>query len=229
MRESFNEYKKVLEKNLVSIDYLFSGDVNGSSDMSYSEIKKNPLVSPSLIINCINKIYKESFDILKSRSKEIIIPQESDSNIDINFLISKIDTVLTSYPRYLFTSKEAYKYLGYDKFHLDNTRPLPGYFYDLTKITGATSRIYYSPEIEEDKDVYTIYAADHPFQSLVYGLQNMEYTTECDLNDSIPINERDWKHTIKYKLYDCKFSAVKIVIKQISKIREEKLNQIFSK
>ena len=140
-----------------------------------------------------------------------------------------MDSVLNYPNRYIFTSKESYKYLGYDKFLGTSTSALPAYFFEVTRITGAHSRIYYSPEVEEDVDVYTIYATDHPFQSMVYVLQNMEYEIiPEDENSNLPINERNWIHKITYKLYDCKFSSVKITIKNVSRIRNEKINQILS-
>jgi hypothetical protein len=76
-------------------------------------------------------------------------------------------------------------------------------------------------EVEEEDDVFTIYATDHPFQSLVYSLQNMDY--EIDQQD-----ENNWVHKISYTLYNCKFSAVKVLIKNVKKIRDEKINEILS-
>lgn len=229
MRESFNEYKKTIDSNLVPVEYLYSGDVNSSlNDDFYSETKTTPLTSPSVIINCLKKIYKESFDLVKQRSKEITIP-DIPGGLDVGKLTSIMDSVL-SYPnRYIFTSKESYKYLGYDKFLTNSTSALPGYFFEITKITGAHSRLYYSPEVEEEDDAYTIYATDHPFQSLVYVLQNMEYEILDDPESiNLPINERNWIHKITYKLYDCKFSSVKLLIKNVTRIRDEKIKQILS-
>lgn len=224
MRESFNEYKKTLDRALMSIEYLYAGDVNASlPQKSYCETKTNPLTSPSVIQNCIKQIYKDSFDIVKSRAKEVVIPDITGAPTELNLLTSKMDSVL-SYPnKYVFTSKSSYNYIGFDSFRIDNSRGLPGYLYELTRIVGAHSRVYYSPEVEEADDSYTIYATDHPFQSMVYSLQNMEYIITQD-----PTNELDWIHEIKYSLYDCNFSAVKIVIKNVELLRNEKINQILS-
>jgi hypothetical protein len=54
VRESFNEYKKTLEQNLMGITYLYDGDAISSTDESYSEIKTTPLTSPTFIITTIN-------------------------------------------------------------------------------------------------------------------------------------------------------------------------------
>ena len=173
MRESFNEYKKTLESNLVSIDYLFSGDVISSVDMSYSELKMNKSTSPSLIINCFEKIYKESFDILKSKSSEIVITQESLTVGDVDQFISRVKDMTSLDYKYFFMSNKAFSYMGF-VFHLDEKRSLPGYFYRMT--SGNPVTFYFSPEIKDDDDTYIIYASDLPFQSLVYGIQNMDYS-----------------------------------------------------
>ena len=61
----------------MSISYLYNGDVISSVDSQYTEIKNSPLTSPSFIINSIVNIYQESFDIVKNKSKEFVIPEES--------------------------------------------------------------------------------------------------------------------------------------------------------
>lgn len=224
MRESFNEYKKTLDRALMSIDYLYAGDINSSlPQKSFSEIRENPLTSPSFVVNCISQIYKDSFDIVKERAKEVTIPEDMDSPVDMSYLVSKMDSMLGYPNKYVFTSKSSYNYIGFDSFKIDNNRGLPGYLYQLTKIVGVQSIVYYSPEVEELDDAYTVYATDHPFQSMVYSLQNMEY-------DITPLetNPITWEHKINYTLYDCKFSAVKIVIKNVKLLRNEKLTQILS-
>ena len=77
MRESFTEYKKTLEQNLMNISYLYNGDVISSHYSCYIEIKNSPLTSPSFIINSMSNIYQESIDMMISKSKEFVIPEES--------------------------------------------------------------------------------------------------------------------------------------------------------
>jgi hypothetical protein len=219
--ESFNEYKKTLDIALMNIDYLYSGDINSTLSLnSYSEIKTNQLTSPSFIQNCIKKIYKESFNIVKNKCKEVIIPNIG-SPPKIKNIFSKIDSVLVNPNRYIFASKSSYNYIGFDSFKIDNSRGLPGYLYHLTKIVEAKSTIYYSPEVEEEDDAFILYATDQPFQSIVYSLQNMEYKIS-------QIDDNTWDHKIFYTLYDCKFSSVKIIIKNIIQIRDEKIKEILS-
>jgi len=206
----------------MSIEYLYAGDINTSqSQSSYSETKANPLTSPSVIQNCIKQIYKESFDIIKLRAKEVVIPDITGTPIEIKLLTSKMDSVLNYPNKFVFASKSSYNYVGFDTFKIDTTRGLPGHFYELTRIIGAQSIVYYSPEVEEEDDVYNIYATDHPFQSMVYSLQNMEYEITQG-------SDNDWIHKINYTLYDCNFSAAKVVIKNVKRLRDEKINQILS-
>lgn len=227
MRESFNDYKKTIERNILSIDYLYSGDINSSlPNSAYTEIKSGPLVSPSVIINCLKHIYTDSINILKSKSKEIVFNAPSN-DVDISNLLSVIDSSLNYPCKYIFMSKSTYKYLGYDGIIPSTTSALPSYFFHATRITGANANIYISPDIEDVDDEYTLYACDKPFQSLVYSIQNMTYDTVIS-NEDLPINERSWVHNIGYNLYDCKFSSVKVVIRNLRKIRDEKIKEIFS-
>jgi hypothetical protein len=226
VRESFSEYKKTLDQNILSIDYLYAGDINSSiyPIFTYSEVRNLPLTSPSFIISCIKQIYKNSFDLLKEKAVEVIIPESR--SVDISQLLSKMDSILSHQCKYVFTSKSSYKYIGFDNISTNSNRGLPSYFYEMTRIVGAQSRIYISPEVEELEDIFTLYATDHPFQSMVYVIQNMEYEIIPESTDLV--NNKNWIHKISYTLYDCKFSAIKIIIKNISKIREEKINEILS-
>ena len=209
VKESFNEYKKTIDKALLGIGYLYSDDINFSiPEKSYSEIKDNPSTSPSVIIKCIEEIYKDSFNLIKERSIEVVIPD--NGCIDINDL-------LYNQNKYFFTSKSSYKFIGKSLFFsIDNKRGLPGYFYDISANNGY--KIYYSPEVEEEEDSFTIYATDKPFQSLVYALQNMEYKVS-DYNDR-------FIHEINYTLYNCNFTSYKFIIKNLTKMRNDKLIEI---
>jgi len=240
MRESFSEYKKTLESNLIGIQYLYDGDVNFSTDSSYDEIKNSPLTSPSVMINCFSKIYEESFNILKNKSKEIILSEESLKfpsgkwqSLDTNKILSAISSEIGTSPNYIFTSEKSYRSSGFDsRFQLETTKPFPGYFYRLTKLTGIHTDVFYSPLVEDTEDELVLYAVDKSFQSLVYSIQNMDYkvniVNEDDIKNNKPYHEIEWKHTIEYKLYDCKFNSVKVRIKNISKMRDDKINEILN-
>lgn len=228
MRESFSEYKKTIEQNLMGITYLYDGDALSSIDKSYTEVKKNPLTSPKFIINTIVEIYNSSFNNMILKSKEIVIPEESilKGSIFIGNILDKIYNLGIN-PLYIFTSKKGLKLFNITK-NIETNRPFPGYFYHIEKLVGSKLSVYYSPLIEEPNDDIVLYITDKSFQSLVYSIQNMEYKidSQSEINGNKPYNEIEWLHTLDYKLYDCDYNSYKIVIKNVSKIREDKINQI---
>jgi hypothetical protein len=220
VRESFSEYKKVLEQNLMKVSHLYNGDVISSIDSQYTEIKNSPLTSPSFIINSIVKIYQESIDIMIGKSKEYIIPLESiNKTKDIN-IFDKISE-LGIKPLYIFCSDKSRKIFGLIKSK-NNTSAFPSYFYSIDKYVGMNVDVFYSPLIKDD-DELTLYVVDNSIQSLVYSLQNMDYVIE-----PIDNNNLEWKHTINYNLYDCRFNSYKLSIKDVSKLRNDKINKILN-
>jgi hypothetical protein len=216
VRESFTEYKKTLEQNLMSISYLYNGDVISSVDSQYTEIKNSPLTSPSFIINSIVNIYQQSFNIMTTKCKEFIIPLESlnDSN-----MFDKISE-LSIKPLYIFCSDKSRKLFGMSKSS-NNTSTFPSYFYPIDKYIGINIDVFYSPLIKDDDDELILYAVDKSIQSLVYSIQNMDYTIDPNDNENL-----EWKHTINYNLYDCKFNSYKLSIRDVSRLRNDKINKI---
>lgn len=240
MRESFSEYKSIIEKNLIFVPYLYDGDVNFSTQRSYSKITNRPLTSPQVIVDTIINIYNESIEHVKSQSREVVIPEESLkfpsgkwTSLDTNKLMDQISLELGSYPKYIFTTEKSYYKCGFDnKFVLDNKRPFPGYFYPLTRLTGLNTDVLYSPLVEDNDNEFILYVVDKSFQSIVYSIQNMEYNIKMvnddDIKNSKPYHEIEWTHKIDYNFYDCKFTALKVVIKNISKLRDDKINLILN-
>jgi hypothetical protein len=49
-------------------------------------------------------------------------------------------------------------------------------------------------------------------------IQNMDYKVDK--------NKTNYLHTLDYKLYDCNYNSYKVVIKNVSKMRQDKINQI---
>ena len=222
MRESFTEYKKTLEQNLMSISYLYNGDVISSHDSCYIEIKNSPLTSPSFIINSMVNIYQESIDIMISKSKEFIIPLESLNDVgkDVN-MFDKISE-LGIKPLYIFCSDKSRKLFGISKSKT-NTSAFPSYFYPIDKYIGINVDVFYSPLIKDDDDELILYVVDRSIQSLVYSIQNMDYKIEQNDKDNI-----EWKHTMEYNLYDCRFNSYRLSIKNLSKLRNDKINKILN-
>lgn len=222
MRESFTEYKKTLEQNLMNISYLYNGDVISSADSCYIEIKNSPLTSPSFIINSISNIYQESIDIMINKSKEFIIPLESLNDVgkDVN-MFDKISE-LGIKPLYIFCSDKSRKLFGISKSKT-NTSAFPSYFYPIDKYIGINVDVFYSPLIKDDDDELILYVVDRSIQSLVYSIQNMDYKIEQNDKDNI-----EWKHTMEYNLYDCRFNSYRLSVKNLSKLRNDKINKILN-
>jgi len=221
VRESFSEYKKTLAQTLMNISYLYNGDVISSIDSHYIEVKNSPLTSPSFIINSIINIYQESIDIMISKSKEFIIPLESLNDVgkDVN-MFDKISE-LGIKPLYIFCSDKSRKLFGISKSKT-NTSAFPSYFYPIDKFIGINVDVFYSPLIN-DEDEMVIYVVDNSIQSLVYSIQNMDYKIEPNDEKNI-----EWKHTMFYNLYDCRFNSYKLSIRNVSRLRNDKINKILN-
>jgi len=237
VRESFSEYKKVLDLNLIGVKYLYDGDINFSTDDTYSEVKNSPLTSPSVMISCISKIYEESFSIMKSKSKEMTISEESLKGHFNNWnglggdqILRRIAKEMGGDPKYIFLSEKTQKLF---ELQFNKQSPFPTYFYPLGN-TGHnfSTKILYSPFVEDIEDEIIIYAVDESIQSLVYSIQNMDYSVkmldDSDLSNYKPYHEIEWVHTIDYKLYDCNFQSLKVRIKNVSKMRHDKINEILN-
>jgi hypothetical protein len=211
MKETFDEYKETIERNLIKFSYLYDGDVISSTTEEYKEDIDNQTVSPSFIIRTFNHIYKKSFERMMSNSKEISISHDlSKLDLDGDKIFSIIDDLKIK-PLYIFCSEQSKKRFGIIK---SNSGPFPDYFYNIKTIYNKNYDLYYSPLIEESNDELILYISDSSMQSLVYSIQNMEYR----------INKKN--HTIKYPFYECDFNSYKISIKDISKIRDEKIDSI---
>lgn len=211
MKESFSEYKKTLDRNLIKFEYLYSGDIISSQDKIYTEVKKNSLVSPSTILNCINRIYVDSIDKMISKSIDTTIPilNKDDS-------IKKINGIMLSND-YHFTSSKFYDTFGFKKV-ISRNNSFPEYFYPIN-----SNRWFISPNIIEFNDQYNLYLVDKPIQSLIYIIQNMEYDIEY-----ISKYKKEYKHIIKYKIYDCDYTCKNFIIKDTLKIRDEKIENILN-
>ena len=216
MRESFTEYKKTLEQNLMNISYLYNGDVVSSIDSQYTEVKNSHLISPNFIINTIVNIYQESVDIMISKSKEFIIPLESINSANIFDKISELGIN----PLYIFCSDKSRELFGISKSS-NNTSAFPSYLYPIDKYVSTNINFFYSPLIKDDDDEFILYAVDKSIQSLVYSIQNMDYIIDPNDNENL-----EWRHTINYNLYDCKFNSYKLYIRDISRLRNDKINKI---
>ena len=221
MKESFEEYKKTLEPNLSNLSFLYNGDVLSSTDSYYSHIKPSENTSPSFIISTIENIYNESFKMMIDKSETIVISKES-IKLSVGGKGNIIDVIIGELklkPSYIFTSDKSKTFFSSLK-RIDDTRSFPGYFYNIERYSNMNLEIFYSPLIEETEGESIMYLVDSGIQSLVYSIQNMTYAIER-------VDEFDkWKHSINYTLYECNYKSFKLIIKDLSKIREDKINKL---
>ena len=80
-------------------------------------------------------------------------------------------------PLYIFCSDKSRKIFGISK-NSNNTSAFPSYFYSIDKYIGMNVDVFYSPLVVEDEDEMILYVVDNSIQSLVYSIQNMDYTIE---------------------------------------------------
>jgi hypothetical protein len=214
---NFDNYKKSLENFLQSIDFIYSGDVINSVDKKYVNKLKNSSFSAQLFREMMIDIYNYSFEKMFEKSKEIIIHSSSFS--DIYELIDKIPIN----PKILFYSTNSEMNLGLGS-HLEDDGHiyLPSYFTRRFKLMSYGKEVssYYSPLILDEVDDCHFYLVDKPIQSMVWSLQNMNYS----VNKVISSNE----HLIEIPVYNCDYEVYKVRVVNTQKFRNDKINSILN-
>jgi hypothetical protein len=217
--KDFELHKKSLEDFLEKIDFIYSGDVINSIDKTYIQRLKHSSFSANLCNEFIIDIYNWSFDQMDIKSKEIIIHRNNFLNI--YDLMDKISIN----PKILFYSKNSNLNLNLGSHLLeeeDGKGYLPNYFNRRFKLMsyGKEVSAYYSPKIEDDIDDCHFYLVDKPIQSMVWVLQNMNYS----ISKGFSSNE----HVIKVPIYNCDYEVYKIRVVNTQKLREDKINSILN-
>lgn len=213
---NFNNYKKSLEDFLQSIEFIYAGDVISSSEKIYVEKLKHTSFPASLFKNVIVDIYNISFDKMVEKSKEVIIHRANF--LDIYDLIDRISIN----PKIMFYSKNSNLNLSLGGSALleleEGNGYLPSYFNRRFKLmsSGVEVSAYYSPKIEDDVDDCCFYLVDKPIQSMVWTLQNMNYSVSKGFSSN--------DHVIKIPIYNCDYEVYKIRVMDTQKLREDKIN-----
>jgi hypothetical protein len=222
MKESFYNYKKTIESNLSKFTYLYDGDVISSKILSKTSLLNNDGVSPKFIIECIDDIYRMSIDTMINNSIEHNIPMTLDHfKSDITKIISEIENLnfVKFKPYNIFISKNSFDIFS-KLFNQKSNRPFPIHFYKLTEWIDRGLVLYHSPNIIDSNDELNIFITNKSIQSLVYTVQNMEY--------KVIVDNKEYKHVITYPFYNCDFICYKLVIKDIDKKRDDKINKILN-
>jgi hypothetical protein len=217
--ETIEMYKKTLEDLLEKVDFLYSGDVINSEKKQTHLYLKHTSFSADLIKLVMEDIYNWSFRKMIDSSEEIIYSKDKISDID-DILIDISDKYKIS-PKYIFYSNNSNSI--FTLRHYFNTknakgRFLPSHFNKGFSFLFLSSDVYgyYSPLIKDEIDDFCFYITDSSIQSLVWTLQNLDYTMERDTYDN--------KHVINYPVYNCSFKSIKVRVKNTLKIREDKIN-----
>lgn len=162
------------------------------------------------------------------KSKEFVIPGESISGVGTRGnLFDKISEFGIK-PVYIFCSEKGKKLFGPILKSQSNTSAFPYYFYNIEKVIGLNVEVFYSPLIQEDDDETIIYVVDGAIQSLVYSIQNMNYSIDSTIDGFKPNIPDRWEHKIEYSLYDCRYNSYKLSIRDVSRIRNDKINKILN-
>jgi hypothetical protein len=228
VRESFDEYKKTIESNLLNFPYLYDGDVISSTKHNLSKIFNTKNTSPSFIIDCISKIYDLSVEKMMSRSININLDfsinkllSKSECFQHISNSIKSIESKFKFKTKYVFTSRVGLKLFPLTGI-LKNKSPFPSHMYVEKRYNSYNYDLYYSPIIDDsDENNISIYLTDSSIQGLVYSIQNMDYLVE-------KLDDDSYKHTIYFNLYDCKYHSYKVSVRDISKLRDDKINIILN-
>lgn len=211
------DYKKTLEDLLQKIDFIYSGDVLSSIDKTYAQKFKHSSFSANLCKDMMIDIYNLSFNQMMIKSKEVIIHR--NNFLDVYDLMNN----LKINPKIIFYSNNSNMNLQLGD-HLSETEDeqgyLPNYFNRRFKLMsyGREVSAYYSPKIDDNVDDCHFYLVDRPIQSMVWSLQNMNYS----INRSFSSNE----HVIKIPIYNCDYDVYKIRVVNTQKLREDKINSI---
>ena len=214
-----DNYKKTLEDFLQKIDFIYSGDVINSIDKTYIQRFKHSSFSENLCKVVMIDIYNWSFDQMMIKSKEIIIHRSKF--IDVYDLMNS----LKINPKIIFYSNNSNLNLQLGDHLLnkeDDQGYLPNYFNRRFKLMsyGREVSAYYSPKIDDNIDDCHFYLVDRPIQSMVWSLQNMNYS----INKSFSSNE----HVVKIPIYNCDYEVYKIRVVNTQKLREDKINSILN-
>jgi len=229
MRESFEEYKKTIEKALISAPFFYSGDViNQKEEISYQEIKESHLVSPDFIVNVFKEIYKESIKNFFSKQHNFVYLEHID---ELSRPVSSYDIYIKSTseklnPKFILSTLKNYQNMGSGYFQ-DKTRYLPDFFYPIKyDAYPSNTTSYYTPtggyfNVPEDENSYTnFWTIDKPIQSLLFILQNMRY--------EIAKNEIGYKHTMIFPIYECQYNTLNVRVRDMKQYRDGILDKILN-
>ncbi len=214
----FSDYKKSLEDLLQNISFLYSGDVKSSEDRVISRNLKHRSFSADLMKLVLIDIYQDSISYLVENSNKVSV---SLMNFEgVHQLFNLFTNTNTKSPSFLFYRNDIH--LPQSLKMVSDNNFLPDYFYSKDVILSANDNVmcYFSPVIKDELDDSQIIVVDGPIQSLVWTLQNMTY----EIKECVD----GYEHIVNYKFYYCDFNSTVYHIKDVHKLREEKINTLLN-
>ena len=197
----------------------FGYKVINSEKLKFCKSIKHSNFSSTFISEIISEIYDWSFKKMIDNSTEIIIHKNKFT--DVYDLLNEYNID----PKILFYSKNSNLNLNLGGHLVEGSGDkgyLPDYFMRRFKLMSYGNQVsaFYSPLIEDESDDCHFYLVDRPIQSLVWGLQNMEYEIMNDFDF--------YTHKVTIPIYHCDYKSYKIRVIDTAKIREEKINTLLN-
>ena len=218
MIRHFSEEKNNLDIILSKIEVLYAGDVISSEIKKKKKEIDSEFISNQFLIEVISDVYNFSIKSMAENSESIVI---SSSKINDKRPFFDILKQLNINTKYLFCNQSSKKLFGNEFLTgpIYSGSAFPDYFFKIDTILGLGYEIYYSPHIKDSGDDLVIYSVDSGIQSLLYSLHNMDY--------NITNYNGRFIHTISYNIYKCDYKSYKLIIRDVEKLRDKKIEQIF--
>ena len=227
MSETFEEYKKTLEKAMLRSAFLCSGDVvKLDKEIVYSEEKSNEMMSPDFIIKSFSEAYKETIRNFFSVDHKISVSNIKQNPNSSNWFPT--ESLNKFKARFMIAPVSSYSKLS-TIWDTEKGGPFPDYFYPVNRLSmfswfNSPVNLYYSPQSgyynvpEETEDTYNFWVTDKPIQSMLWIIQNMDY--------QIDKSDYGWTHTMHLPIYQCQYESLNIRLRDIQKFRENIIGQI---
>lgn len=220
----FENYKKSLEDYLQSVEFIYSGDIISSTNLRMSEKLQHTSFSANLFRQMMIEIYNISVKKMFEKSTDIVIHR--NNFVDTYQLINNLG-ISGFHSKIIFFSNNSNKNLNLGGNTIlqepdDGHSFLPIYFARQFKMMayGVDVSCFFCPIIEDSVDDCQFYIVDKPIQSMVWSLQNIDYS----INKSFSMNE----HQIKIPIYDCDYNVYRVRVIDTQKLREDKINSILN-
>lgn len=223
--KEIKDYPKTWENFIQDRKFLYAGDIISSQDMNFQMKLSHSSQSPEFFKQFLIEVYEKSIQNVFTKAEEVKINCVVESLEHLTNLAPQILNYEYVYISHLSVLKLNKKWgtnlLIPSKRY---TGILPDFFYSklIYRIPNYDLDLFETPLIKDTEDCLDFYFVNNPIQSLLWILQN------CDYEITKEKFKMNYKHSINYPLYDCDFKVIKISIKNIEKLRDDKLNKLLN-